>query len=173
MFRDGETYDFERFKTVMIQGEEYGVPDFVVSSGDYRLQATSSAVDSGADVRLYFDLDGHDRWCGERIDMGAFERGGCPAPHPFMRGDANIDGGCDMSDAVFVLGFLFLGTDSPACEKAADTDDSGTLDISDAVYLLTFLYLGGASPPWPFTDCGFDRSHDALTCNHFPGCESS
>jgi formylglycine-generating enzyme required for sulfatase activity len=89
----------------------------------------------------------------------------------FQRGDANADGTVNISDAITVLGFLFLG--SPAalqCEDAADVDDSGALNITDPVYLLGFLFLGGPAPPAPHGKCGPDPTADALDCAAFPPC---
>jgi hypothetical protein len=89
----------------------------------------------------------------------------------FQRGDANADGTVNISDAITVLGFLFLG--SPAalhCEDAADVDDSGALNITDPVYLLGFLFLGGPAPPAPFGRCGPDPTADVLGCAAFPPC---
>jgi hypothetical protein len=92
-------------------------------------------------------------------------------PAAFLRGDANTDANKDLSDAVFLLSYLFLGGTSPSCEKAADADDSGVLDITDAVYLLNYLFLGGTTPNDPFPDCGLDETTDGLTCESFPPCE--
>jgi uncharacterized repeat protein (TIGR03803 family) len=71
-------------------------------------------------------------------------------------GDCNQDGKVDLSDAVCLLGFLFLA--SPAslpCGDGASADlanrelldwnDDAALDLSDAVGTLTWLFLGG--PP--------------------------
>ena len=56
---------------------------------------------------------------------------GLPPNVPFVRGDANGDGSIDITDAIFTLGFLFLGGGAPPCEDAADADDRGTLEITD------------------------------------------
>ncbi|MBI4601997.1 MAG: VCBS repeat-containing protein, partial [Planctomycetes bacterium] len=72
------------------------------------------------------------------------------------RGDADSSGVLDISDAVRVLGFLFLGGVTLPCKEAADTDDSGVLDISDAVRILGFLFLGTAPPAPPGAACGPD-----------------
>jgi hypothetical protein len=87
----------------------------------------------------------------------------CDVP-TFTRGEANADGVLDISDPVAVLGFLFLGTDTPPCIDAADANDDGELDISDPVHGLSFLFLGGPAPPAPFPDCGADPTDDALGC---------
>jgi hypothetical protein len=89
---------------------------------------------------------------------------------PFVRGDANADGTADMSDAVKVLGFLFLGARMNDCLDAADVNDDGVVDISDPVRLLGHLFLGSESPPGPFTACGVDSTQDKLGCNTFSSC---
>ena len=96
-----------------------------------------------------------------------------PAPQGgprFERGNSNADARTDLSDAVYILNFLFLGGDAPPCDKAADVDDDGTLNLTDAVFLLGTLFLGGEPPPAPFGECGEDLSADALGCDEPGGC---
>jgi formylglycine-generating enzyme required for sulfatase activity len=89
----------------------------------------------------------------------------------FQRGDANADGTVNISDAISVLGFLFLGwQEALPCADAGDVDDSGALNITDPVYLLGFLFLGGPAPPAPHGKCGPDPTADALDCAAFPPC---
>ncbi len=83
----------------------------------------------------------------------------------FLRGDSNLDGQIDISDALFTLASLFLGGDAPGCEDAADTNDSGVIDLSDAVFGLVYLFLGGRPPPAPGPALpGFDPTDDLLDC---------
>jgi len=91
-------------------------------------------------------------------------------PSPFTRGDANADGFTDISDAIFILSFLFLGTEEVPCEQAANTNDEGVVEISDAVFLLNYLFLGGKAPNEPFQSCGVDPMPDGLTCKSFAEC---
>jgi hypothetical protein len=63
------------------------------------------------------------------------------ATPPILRGDANLSGGIDLSDAVFILNYLFLGGSEPPCLAAADANTQRGLDIADAIYLLTFLFV--------------------------------
>ncbi|MBI4605626.1 MAG: hypothetical protein HY721_26980 [Planctomycetes bacterium] len=82
---------------------------------------------------------------------------------PFRRGESNGDGKVDLSDAVTVLNFLFLGISGVTCQDAGDTNDDGKMDLSDAVYLLGFLFLGGPAPPAPGHEaCGPDLTTDGL-----------
>ena len=71
-----------------------------------------------------------------------------------MLGDTNADGEQNLTDAVFVLDFLFGGGDEPPCAKSADADDSGSVDLTDPVFLLKCLVAGGQPPPAPFPECG-------------------
>jgi len=88
----------------------------------------------------------------------------------FKRGDANADGAIDISDAVFGLGYLFLGGPTPACLKTVDSDDSAVVDLSDSIYLLNHLFLSGPALPEPFKACGTDPTEDRLTCDSHPPC---
>ncbi|MBN1443090.1 MAG: dockerin type I repeat-containing protein [Planctomycetes bacterium] len=90
---------------------------------------------------------------------------------PFRRGDANADGRIDISDAVYTLGFLFLGGGEPPCRKSADADDSGSLQLTDAVRLLSHLFQGAPPLDSPFEECGMDPTEDGLTCLSFPPCQ--
>ncbi|MGE3165547.1 MAG: hypothetical protein AB7O52_11620 [Planctomycetota bacterium] len=56
------------------------------------------------------------------------------------RGDCNGDGSTDIADPVALLGVLFSGAPSPACDDACDHSDDGALDIADPVYLLATLF---------------------------------
>lgn len=101
-------------------------------------------------------------------------------PMWFRRGDVTGDG-LDLSDAVRVLNFLFLGDADPPCLDAADADDSGSLDITDAIFTLGYLFLGGPAPPAPGPDaCGPDPTDDPtddpardLGCESYPACATA
>jgi hypothetical protein len=92
----------------------------------------------------------------------------------FKRGDANDDGNADISDAQFILSYLFLGGTAPPCMEAANVDDSDSAaaDITDAIYLLTFLFMGGSAPPAPGTACGVEpaTSPSSLGCDSYTHC---
>lgn len=74
-------------------------------------------------------------------------------------GDMNGDWSLDMSDPIYLMGHLFLGTPAPApvvCGTEPtgvqnDANGDETLDVSDAIYLLDYLYSGG---PTPVLSCG-------------------
>jgi hypothetical protein len=88
---------------------------------------------------------------------------------PFRRGFINIDSRADLSDAIWLLDFLFRGGEPPACMQAADVNASGTLDISDSIYYLNWLFSGGRPPAPPFDICARD-ANSALSCISSPVC---
>ncbi|MBN1443606.1 MAG: right-handed parallel beta-helix repeat-containing protein [Planctomycetes bacterium] len=168
------TFDFDRRTPVEIEGVSYSFPDFIVDEGDYHLRPESPAIDAlPEDAATAVDLDGTERPCWNGYDIGAYEYCGAEPPEPstlFRRGEVNLDASLDLSDAVFVLGYLFLGGEAPSCVKSADIDDSGGIDITDAVRLLGYLFLGGLPPAEPFAGCGTDPHADELSCVSYPPC---
>jgi hypothetical protein len=96
-----------------------------------------------------------------------------PRPSEFRRGDADASGEINLTDPIFTLGALFLGTEEPSCADAADVNNDGAVDIADAVASLVFQFLGGFAipPPGPF-DCGGDPAlpADDLGCAEYAPC---
>jgi len=76
-----------------------------------------------------------------------------PPPGGFRRGDCNDDGTVDITDAVCILNWLFLGGTSPGCVAVTNTNGDTGADISDATYFLNHLFLGGPAPVAPFPEC--------------------
>jgi hypothetical protein len=86
-------------------------------------------------------------------------------------GDCTQDGVLDMSDAICVLGVLFVGRPERfPCGRGSSTDEGnlnlldwqpdGDVDLSDGVSILQYLFLGG--PPHPLAD--------TTACVPMPGC---
>ena len=93
------------------------------------------------------------------------------ADDEFTRGNVNGVGGTDVSDAVTLLRYAFLGQPAElSCQDAADVNDDGSIDLVDAVHLLDFLFVGGAAPANPFPGCGSDPTEDELSCDSFGLC---
>jgi hypothetical protein len=75
----------------------------------------------------------------------------------------------DISDAIVIIGYIFLGTQSD-CHDALDCNDSGNIDISDAIHHFNTLFQGGPPPPPPFDTCGLDPTADPLVCELYQHC---
>ena len=65
-------------------------------------------------------------------------------------GDANYDGGINISDAVYIVNYVFIGGDEPTDYQSADSNCDGTVNISDAVQIINFIFVAG---PEPCADC--------------------
>lgn len=87
----------------------------------------------------------------------------------FRRGDANADGSLDISDAFFLLIYLFDEGPAPECRKAADANDDGRLNLADAVHLVRHT-LRGQPLPEPIGGCGPEETTDTLSCERFTPC---
>ncbi len=61
-------------------------------------------------------------------------------------GDANGSGTVNISDAVYLIAYIFSGGSAPSPLLAGDANCSGTVNISDAVYLIAYIFSGGAAP---------------------------
>lgn len=64
----------------------------------------------------------------------------------YLCGNANSDGAIDISDAVYLIAYIFSGGPAPSPLIAADANCDGAVDISDAVYLIAYIFSGGAAP---------------------------
>ena len=87
-----------------------------------------------------------------------------PSERAFVRGDGNLDGSIDLSDALKVLIFLFGGGAS-GCTDAMDADDSGEVSITDSILLLDYVFKAGSPPAAQFPTKGPDATDtDGLDC---------
>jgi hypothetical protein len=92
----------------------------------------------------------------------------------FRRGDADDNAELEITDAVRILGFLFLGGVAPTCLEAADADNNGGIEVTDAIRILGYLFVGGPAPeppgpPGPGVECGPDDDW-ALGCDSYTSC---
>ncbi len=67
-------------------------------------------------------------------------------PPQFVCGDANGSGAINISDAVFLINYIFSGGQAPSPVLRGDANCSGGVNISDAVYLINYIFSGGAMP---------------------------
>ncbi|MBK7092016.1 MAG: S8 family serine peptidase [bacterium] len=69
-----------------------------------------------------------------------------PPPPPYTCGDCDNSTVVNISDAVYLIAFVFSGGPAPNPLMSADADCSGGVSISDAVYLIAYVFSGGPSP---------------------------
>ncbi len=140
-----------------------------------RIEYTEGGIcaDSGTATEWWEPEVGKVKWVEDSFGgprayvLSVFEK--TEVPVYFRRGEVDGNSALDLTDAVAVLGWLFLGEKEPDCLDAADVNDDGAVDLSDPVNSLNYLFLGGEQPPAPGpSQCGKDTTADAL-----PACRQS
>jgi hypothetical protein len=64
----------------------------------------------------------------------------------FLCGDADGNKVVNISDAVYLVAYIFGGGSTPEPLLAGDADCNYMVNISDAVYLISYIFGGGAAP---------------------------
>lgn len=109
----------------------------VSSSTNYALKGTISQTAVGESESTNFKLR-HGFWQTFTSQSGPCQ-GRC--------GDANYDGSVNVSDAIYIINYVFMGGEAPQpLTSCGDTNQDPGLNISDAVYLINFVFIGGGPP---------------------------
>jgi len=66
--------------------------------------------------------------------------------YPYICGDANNDETTDVSDAVWIINYVFVGGDPPDPMESGDANCDGSPDVSDAVWIINYVFVGGFAP---------------------------
>ena len=144
--------------------------DAVMFRGPFSEYAVTATAD-GIEVRdLVGGRDGTDLLSAVELLVFADQSVDPAATGSFLRGDGNDDGTIDLTDAITILNYLFLGGVVPGCLDAADADDDEEIQLTDGIYTLSFLFSGGAPPPAPWPDCGEDPAGEGLDCASHQSC---
>jgi hypothetical protein len=61
-------------------------------------------------------------------------------------GDANCDGAVNVSDAVHIIDYIFVGGAPPNPMEAGDANCDSTCNVSDAVWIINYIFVGGNDP---------------------------
>jgi Tol biopolymer transport system component len=61
-------------------------------------------------------------------------------------GDADSSGSIDVSDAIYILNYLFRGGPAPKPLMSGDSNNDNEISLADAIYLLNYLFRGGPMP---------------------------
>jgi Tol biopolymer transport system component len=101
----------------------------------------------------------------------------------FVRGDVDLNGTINLTDAQRIFNWLFSGGPRPECLDAADVDDNSMIQGTDGQRILDFLFDGGPPPECPFGTIGgtttvdpaaadFDPTDDCQSCKRRPAYAS-
>jgi CubicO group peptidase (beta-lactamase class C family) len=64
----------------------------------------------------------------------------------YICGDASGDGTVNVSDAVYIINYVFVGGDPPYPLEAGDCNCDGNCNVSDAVWIINYVFVGGNNP---------------------------
>ena len=64
----------------------------------------------------------------------------------YLCGDANSSNSISISDAIYIVQYVFAGGPAPIPFAAGDCNCSGTITVSDVVYLVNYIF-GSGNPP--------------------------
>lgn len=81
-------------------------------------------------------------------------------------GDANDDGGVNISDAVFIVNYVFIGGEAPNPLAVGNVNCDVGVNVSDAVFLIYYIFTGGNAPcdSYPASPNGDDIPDCDLNC---------
>jgi hypothetical protein len=126
-------------------GEQYGAP--VVVAGDPDASPLIDKVSSDT-PRFGVRMPNGGEPLSE-LEIGvlrAWIRDGALEGHLPLRGDSDGNDARELTDAVYLLNYLFFGGPAPPCLPQADADGNERLQITDAILVLDFLFRGGVEP---------------------------
>ena len=114
----------------------------------YQDDQSTPSVDEGAnpgDV-IHFKINGVPVCLTPAVTWSTF--GGLVALDPinYKCGDANGSNTVTISDAVFLINYIFAGGQVPSPLLSGDVDCNCMISISDVVYLIQYIFAGGAAP---------------------------
>jgi hypothetical protein len=81
------------------------------------------------------------------LSHGFWQFFGTAGPCQGECGDANYDLTVNVSDAVKIINYVFVGGQEPQPVLACgDANNDGTVNVSDAVRVINYVFVGGAAP---------------------------
>jgi len=115
--------------------------------GPYASGATCTAGHSWSDGDHDVKVQAKDEWGVETAWSPAFAvHVGCCQ----VRGNIDNDpeGAVDISDLIYLIGYMFTDGPAPVCMESAniDGDAEGAVDISDLIYLIGYMFTDGPPP---------------------------
>lgn len=122
---------------------------------DLHVNGGTIAPNSSGSFWVYFDaLEMVDSTCGGSLEISSNDPAQPLIDLPvtlrvgatYMAGDADNNQLVNISDAVYLIGYIFSGGPAPDPLEAGDADCSGAVNISDAVYLINYVFSGGPAP---------------------------
>ncbi|HEQ97852.1 MAG TPA: hypothetical protein ENO22_00740 [candidate division Zixibacteria bacterium] len=145
-FDKGEVYTYDPINAVMLHGEtnplttDLGVisvapaSDSTVFSLNFGADNITEMDSAGNVLKTYYVGDGPQSADVNRIGPG------------YICGDVNDDMIVNISDAVNIVNYVFIGGEEPSPLESGDSNCDGSVNISDAVWVINYIFIGGNLP---------------------------
>jgi hypothetical protein len=100
------------------------------------------------------DGDGLPNWddnCDSvaNVDQADADNDGIGDPCDYVCGDADYNRSSNITDAVYIINWVFKGGPGPVVMDAADANCNGAANISDAVSIINWIFKGDSPPCCP------------------------
>lgn len=131
----------------LLKTDEYGDTSWTRTYGGSQYEALS-AVQQTSDG-WYVACGWAESFGAGDLDFYLLKMG--PGEQPVICGDVNDDAEANITDAVYLVNYLFKDGDPPECppfpyDSCADANGDGETTISDVVYLINYLFKSGPDP---------------------------
>jgi hypothetical protein len=148
---DGESEIYGQFVDGLT-GSETGTNDFRISvmglDGEPLFDAIRAAVianhSNGGFMIVWDGDDGTGSLANDEFEIFGAITGS--SNNTYVCGDANSDGTVNVSDAVYIINYVFVGGAPPNPLNSGDANCDGAVNVSDAVYIINYVFVGGNYP---------------------------
>ncbi|MFH2056665.1 MAG: dockerin type I domain-containing protein, partial [bacterium] len=128
---------------------------WAINLGNLKQQADGLPQDYGAGDNLILRVEG--RELGRIVDTIPLldimpQDVGPIYLNSTLCGDADGSGGVNISDAVYLIQYIFVGGPAPDPYVAGDANCDGPVNMTDVVYLIQYIFASGAPPCDPDND---------------------
>ena len=140
-----EALSFENL-VISLDDDGDGVPDRAGAVGikpESFSDCNANGVDDATDITNGTSLDANGNGVPDECEATCTQE---YCARCYVCGDANADFAVDISDAVYLIGYIFAGGPAPNPQLSGDANCDSAVDISDAVYLIGYIFAGGPHP---------------------------
>jgi hypothetical protein len=109
---------------------------FVFSAGEWRWSGLTCGLGGAPHRPQFVDKYGSDD--NHPICITVFA--------PYICGDSNGDKDVNVSDAVYIINYVFVGGDPPDPLVSGDVNCDTDVNVSDAVWIINYVFVGGNVP---------------------------
>ena len=103
-------------------------------------------VEASAQMKLRFEVS--DLYMSSTVEAGidSVHVTALICESGYLCGDANNDMTVNVSDAVYIINYVFVGGSAPDPLFVGDANCDGSVNVSDGVYIINYVFIGGNQP---------------------------